>query len=79
MKTARFLLRTDIDHYFDNPETSDASLMELTASGPLFNTDVTYFSASEYRSSNTRWNTDFLKFEIDPALREFNNITKLGL
>jgi len=69
-------VRTEIDHYFSQPETDNESLIEVTAGGPVFSENATFFTATDFRASDTRWNQDFKQFFNDPVMNEFNNITK---
>lgn len=68
--------RLETDNYFGNPETSREYLSEITAGGPLLSGDLSYFTATDYRTSGTRWQEDFDNFFSGPVFREFNNITK---
>ncbi|MFC1729451.1 TonB-dependent receptor plug domain-containing protein, partial [candidate division KSB1 bacterium] len=69
--------RGDLDHYFNNPETNYASLGEVSMSGPIESINAHYFSATDFKTSYTRWQEDTKKFFKSPTLQELNNITKI--
>ncbi len=83
-----FSLRSDTDNYFGTPETNNAKTLELSASGPLLSDNLSYFTATDFRTSDTRYGNDFKTSDAlladkyaghfqGPIIKEFNNITRL--
>lgn len=72
----KFFARTDVDHFFGNQEINYANEFEFTLSGPTRKKDITYFSATDFKTSYTRWQQDFRKFFDDPVSKDLNNMTR---
>lgn len=72
----KLFARTDVDHFFGNPETNYANEFEFSLSGPTRNKDITYFSATDFKTSYTRWQQDFRDFFNDPVSKGLNNTTR---
>jgi len=73
----QLMLRSDVDHYFGNPETNYANLYEFTLSGPLRSQDLTYFTATDLKTGDTRWAEDFRRFFDTKIEKDVNNVTKI--
>jgi outer membrane receptor protein involved in Fe transport len=75
-----FSIRGDVDHYFNNPETNFQNFGEISMSGPLglFGLkDMTFFSAMDFKTSDTRWADDFHLFFDGKIVKEVNSISKV--